>query len=52
LGRNANVGLVTKPEDVEDAATVPQLRKQRLNSMNGVEKLESICSRELLVLRW
>jgi len=46
LGRDANVGLVAEPEDVEDAATVLQLRKKRLDGMDCMQKLESICSRE------
>jgi len=42
LGRKADVGVVVKPQDVEDAAAVSELGEERLDGVDGMQELEAI----------
>lgn len=42
LGRQADVGIVVKPQDVEDAAAVSELGEERLDGVDGMQELEAI----------
>lgn len=44
VSRHANIRRPLEPEDVEGATAIPQLAKEALNGMNGMQELESIWS--------